>query len=211
MASRLSVVALFVGGVLALPFATFVAAYDRRPVLALSVALVFFLPFAAYAVSIDRSPRGLFPPGAVLVGGGVVAAFVVSFGALTGGLPMALATGAVILAAALGYHGRYATTPVPSRIVGVGGVLLTVAVGVVGLMVGAPLASGVAVAAVAAATVDYHRERRWLTRPRRRVAASVVLSGGACVVVAGVVLDEAMAGVALAMALLVVGAALAVE
>lgn len=211
MATRLSGVALLVGGVLALPVAAFVAVYDGRPVLATALALCLFLPFAAYAVRVDRDPGTLLPPRGVVAAGGGVGALVVSLGALTGAFPMGLAAGALAVAAALDYHGRYATVPFPARLVAVGGGALTLAAVAAGALADAPVASGVAGAATAGATVDYLRERRWLTRRTRRVAASVALLGGAGVVVLGVLLDHAATGVAWSAALLVVGAALAVE
>ena len=211
MATRLPVVALFVGAVLALPFAAFVAVYDGRPTLAATLALCLFLPFAAYAVHLDRDPAGLLPPRGVLAGGGVTSLLVVSLGALTAELPTGLVAGAFAVAAALSYHGRYAAAPLSPRLVGVGGGLLALATTVAGTLAEAPLAAGAAVAAVAAATVDYFRARCWLTRRTRRVAASVALVGGAGVAVVGVLLEQATAGVAWATVLLVVGAALAVE
>jgi Tfp pilus assembly protein PilN len=64
---------------------------------------------------------------------------------------------------------------------------------------------------VTAATVDYLRERRRLTRRTRRVAGGVALLGAAGVTVGGVLLEQALTGIAGGAALLVLGAALAVE
>jgi hypothetical protein len=206
-----SVGALAVGGVLAVPFALFVALYDGEPALATATALGLFLPFAAFAVATDPDPATLLPPRPVLLAGTALGVLAVAVGALTDAPATGLVAGALAVAPATAHHGRYAATALAPPVVELGGPLAVVCIVAVGALAAAPVATGVAAVLVTAATVDYLRERRRLTRRTRRVAGGVALLGAAGVTVGGVLLEQALTGIAGGAALLVLGAALAVE
>lgn len=211
MDTRLAVVALFCGGVLALPLGLFVAVFSGAPAFGVSVGVGLFLPFAVYAVSVAPDPPALFPPQVVLSAGGAVAALGVLSGLVGWTVAAGLLAAALAGGPALAYHARFARTPLSERSVGGGGGLFVALAATVGLLTGAAVAGGAASALGGAATVDYCRERRYLTRRTRRLGAMAALVGGATVLVAGVVVDRTMTGIAVGMALVVVGAALAIE
>ncbi|MWG34587.1 hypothetical protein [Halomarina oriensis] len=211
MQFRASLGALLVGSVLAVPTMLFSLVVDGSVVGATALGLGLFLPFAVYAAHVDPDPATRFPARPVLAAGSVLGVGLLLVAALDGPTAFGIVVGALTAALAFGYHGRYARTPLSPTLVGVGGTAVGLVVAAVAVLTATPLAGGLGVAAVAAASVDYCRARSYLSRRSRRIAATVALVGGMVVVVGGVLADRATTGIALASALLVVGAALAVE
>jgi hypothetical protein len=211
MSRHVPEMALAVGVVLAVPLALF-AALAGGTVGAAAVGLLLFYPFAGYAVARSDDPTSVLPPDVVLYAGLAVGGLLVFVGLVVGNGGTGLAVGALAAAPTVLYHTRYGAsesplTPDRTLAAGVG---LAVGVVLLGAVLGDLFGGGIAGGVVALLAADYHHRRGGrLDRRSERLLVAGCLGGAALTVVVAVLVERALAGIALAFGLTALGAFLA--
>ncbi|WP_254824017.1 hypothetical protein [Haloglomus halophilum] len=218
MSRRVPEAAVLVGVVLSLSFALYGVLFGDPLSTALVSVLVLYA-FVGYAVRVDDDPAATLLPDPMLAAATVAGALALTYGLATLRPFLGLLVALVLVVPAALFHATHgeSVNPLPPdatlALAAAAGVLVLLAGVALGRVTG-DLAGMTSTAAFAAGVLvlgaaEYHTRRATARLPRRVEGAAVVLTlGGAALAVGyfAFVADEALAGLAIAVTLLGVGA-----